>query len=178
LNRAPAYARRLTIESADRLAKGDAMAVEPEDLILVAIVNRPKDLEIARTLGWYRIPLQTAPKTVRVDWLAFYQTAAFGDERWSVRYVAPVRGFELTTRADLLRDEPAHRRAQEPYYKLQLGPLQSLPTPIPGGGWKRFTFLFTTGERLLTARILRDLSVPSSADRDQLWRLLKERLGG
>jgi hypothetical protein len=153
------------------------MAMEADDLVLVAIVTSPKDLNIARMLGWYRIPLQTAPKTVRVDWLAFYQTGAFGEERWSVRYVAPVRGFELTTRVDLFRNEPDHPRAAEPYYRIQLGKVQKLSNPIPSGGWKRFTFLYTTGERLLTAETLRDLTIPPSADRDQLWRLLEERMG-
>ena len=50
----------------------------------------------------HRIPLKTAPKTVGVDWLAFYQTAKFGAEKWAINYVAPVRGHELTTRAELL----------------------------------------------------------------------------
>ncbi len=149
--------------------------IYPEDLVLVAIINRPRDLEIARLLGWYRIPLGTAPKTVRVDWLAFYQTAAFGDERWSVRYAAPVRGFELTTRGELLQDEPNHKRAQEPYYKIQLGALLTLPRPIPAGKWRRFTFLYTTGRRLLQANELKDLRVPPSAEHDMLWRMIRER---
>lgn len=153
------------------------MAMQADDLVLVAIVKAPRDLEIARMLGWYRIPLQTAPKTVRVDWLAFYQTGAFGDERWSVRYAAPVRGFELTTRGDLLRDEPDHPRADEPYYRIQIGGLERLPQPILSGGWRRFAFLFTTGRRLLAAETLGDLTVSRSADRDQLWRLLEERGG-
>jgi hypothetical protein len=88
--------------------------IQPDDLILVAIVPRPKDLEIVRLLSWYRIPHASAPKVIWVDWLAFYQTAAFGDERWSVRTCAPVRGFELTTRQTLLRGEPGHPRASEP----------------------------------------------------------------
>lgn len=147
----------------------------PDDLVLVAVVPRPRDLEIARVLGWYRIPLQTAPKTVHVDWLAFYQTAAFSEGRWMVRFVARVLGHELVRRIDLLRDEPEHPRAQEPYYKIQLGPLQPLPRPIPSRTWRRFTFLYTTGERLLSARDLKDLRVPPSATRDRLWRLLRER---
>jgi hypothetical protein len=146
----------------------------PEDLVLVAVMNKPRDLQIARLFGWYRIPLQTAPKTVRVDWLAFYQTKAFGDERWSVRHVAAVRGFELVTRAELLRDEPDHLRADEPYYKLQIGPLQELPRPIPSRRWRRFTFLYTTGERLLAAKDLKELRLPSSRERDLLWRVLRE----
>ncbi len=151
--------------------------IRPEDLVLVAVMNKPRDLQIARLFGWYRIPLQTAPKTVRVDWLAFYQTKAFGDERWSVRYVAAVRGFELVSRAELLRDEPEHLRADEPYYKLQIGPLQELSRPIPSHRWRRFTFLYTTGERLLAATDLKDLRLPSSSERDLLWRVLREGNG-
>jgi hypothetical protein len=149
--------------------------LQPEDLVLVAIVKRPRDLEIARVLGWYRIPLATAPKTVRVDWIAFYQTAAFGEERWSVRYIAPVRGYELVTREELLRDERDHPRAKEPYFKLQLGPLEVLPRPIPSRRWRRFTFLYSTGEQLIHANDLKDLKVRSSREKDLLWKLLAER---
>jgi hypothetical protein len=42
--------------------------------VLVAVVNNRRDLEIARLLGWYRIPVRSAPKAVGVDYLAFYQT--------------------------------------------------------------------------------------------------------
>lgn len=152
-------------------------AIEPDDLVLVAIAKAPRDLEIARLLGWYRIPLANAPKTIRVDWLAFYQGRAFGRERWSVRYVAPVRGFELTTRSQLLQGELDHPRADEPYHKIQLGSLGQLPRSIRAAGWRRFTFLYTAGERLLGAKILRDLTVPKSSNWDQLWRVLKERSG-
>jgi len=149
----------------------------PEDVILVAVMNKPRDLQIARLFGWYRIPLQTAPKTVRVDWLAFYQTKAFGEERWSVRYVAAMRGHELVTRAELLRDESEHLRAGEPYYKLQIGPLQELARPIHSRRWRRFTFLYTTGERLLNGNDLKDLRLPSSRERDLLWKIMRERGG-
>ena len=150
-------------------------SVRPEHLILVAILPTPKDLEIARLLGWYRIPLQTAPKTVRVDWLAFYQPKSFGEDRWRVRYLAPVRGHELVRRIELLADEPNHPRADEPYYKLQLGPLRELDRPIHADGWQRFTFLFTTGRRLLRARRLKELTVSSTAEHDRLWRMIRER---
>jgi len=123
--------------------------IQPEDLVLVAVVTTPRDLEIARVLGWYRIPLRSAPKTVRVDWLALYQPGRFGPGGGAIRFVAPVRGYELTTRGELLRDEKDHPAADEPYYRLQLGPLQALPHPIPAGRWRRITFLYTTGERLL-----------------------------
>jgi hypothetical protein len=112
------------------------LEIKSEDLVLVAIVKTPRDLDIARVLGWYRIPLATSPKTIRVDWLAFYQTSAFGDEKWSVRYIARVKGHK---------------------------------------SWRRFTFLFTTGNRILSAVELKDLTVPASDEHDVLWKLLKER---
>jgi hypothetical protein len=147
----------------------------PDDLVLIAIMKDPRDLEIARILGWYRIPVASAPKTLRVDWIAFYLTSAFGDEKWSIRYLARVRGYELVRRRELLRDEPEHLRADEPYFKIQLGPLGQLPNPIPSRRWRRFTFLYTTGERLVRAHEIKDLRVTSSRTRELLWRLLRER---
>ncbi len=151
------------------------LEVYDDDLVLVAIRKSMRDLQIARLLGWYRIPVQTAPKTINVDLLGFYQTAAFGEQKWSVRYAARVRGYELTTRLELLQGEPDHPRADEPYFRLQIGPLQALPQPIESGKWLRFTFLYTTGERLLAARELKELRVSDSQTRDRLWRLLHER---
>jgi hypothetical protein len=152
--------------------------IEPlhaDDLVLVAVCRSPRDLEIARLLGWYRIPLATAPKTLRVEWLALFFTAAFGAERWSIRTLAQVRGYELRPRRDLLHDEPNHPRADEPYARVDLGPLQSLTRPIPARRWRRLTFLYTTGERLLSADDVRDLNVPVTQADDRLWRLLRER---
>jgi hypothetical protein len=140
-------------------------------------MNNPRDLEIARLLGWYRIPLKSAPKVVAVDWLAFYQTGAFGEgEKWQIRWVAPVLGHELATRAELLRDEPNHPRNKEEYFKLQIGALQPLARPVPAGKWRRITFLYTTGEYLLEAGSVGDLVVRSD-ERASLWKALRERAG-
>ena len=144
-------------------------------LVLVAILPTPQDYEIARLLGWYRIPLRKAPKVIDVDYVAFYQTVAFGEgERWQIRVVAPVQGHELTTRGELLHMEPEHPRAHEEYYKLELGPLQVLPAPIPAEKWRRITFFYTTGDRLRTAHSIHDLVVQSE-DRQVLWSSLRER---
>lgn len=152
-----------------------AQLPQPNDLILVAFMPSPRDLEIARVLGWYRIPLRTAPKVVAVDYLAFYQPAAFGEgHKWCIEFVAPVRGHELSTRAEILKEERDHPRASEEYFKLQLGPVEALPQPIPAEEWKRITFLYTTGERLLAANSIADLSVHDE-ERQVLWRALRER---
>lgn len=148
--------------------------LKPTDLLLVCLLPSPRDLEIARLLGWYRIPLRTAPKVVAVDYLAFYQTSAFGARGGRIEYIAEVRGHELTTRAELLKDEPNHPRAKEEYYKIQIGGLEKLKEPVIAGKWKRITFLYSTGEYLLKAKTLHDLVVDGE-ERQILWRSLRER---
>jgi hypothetical protein len=144
-------------------------------LILVAVMPNVKDFEIARLLGWYRIPLRMAPKIIDVDYLAFYQTNNFGNEhRWVIEYVAPVHGHELTTRAELLRDEVDHPRAKEEYFKIQIGPIQKLTPSLPAGNWKRITFFYTLGYLFNQASIINDLVVPSEG-REILWKCLRER---
>ena len=147
----------------------------PSDLVLVAILPSPRDMEIARMLGWYRIPLRSAPRVVVVDYLAFYQPASFGEEhRWRIEFVAPILGHELGIRADLLTEEPDHPNANQEYYKMQIGELVPLPRPIPADKWKRISFIYTTGERLLAAKRIQDLSVHDE-ERPLLWKALREK---
>jgi hypothetical protein len=109
-----------------------------------------------------------------VDYLAFYQPSAFGERGGQIEFVAQVKGHELTTRGELLKDEAGHPRAKEEYYKLQLGALERLKDPVKTDKWKRLTFLYTTGEYLLKARSLKDLVV-NGDERQLLWRSLRER---
>jgi hypothetical protein len=146
----------------------------PTSLVLVCLLPTPRDLEIARLLGWYRIPLRTAPKVVAVDYLAFYQPSAFADRGGQIEFVSQVKGHELTTRGELLKDEANHPRAKEEYYKLQIGALEKMKEPIKTDKWKRLTFLYTTGEYLSKAKTLNDLVV-NGDERQLLWRSLRER---
>jgi len=148
--------------------------LQPTSLILVCLLPSPRDLEIARLLGWYRIPFRTAPKVVAVDYLAFYQPSAFGERGGQVEFVSQVRGHELTTRGELLKDEANHPRSKEEYYKIQIGGLEKLKEPVIAEKWKRITFLYTTGEYLLKAKTLNDLVVDGD-ERQVLWRSLRER---
>lgn len=148
--------------------------IEPSALILVTILKEPRDLEIARLLGWYRIPLRSAPKVIAVDYLAFYQTSSFGSEKWRIKYLAPVKGYELTTRAELFKDEADHPFANHEYYKIQIGSLIELSAPILAEKWKRITFFYTTGEYLLKAQSINDLIVDCD-ERRVLWHALYER---
>ncbi len=150
------------------------MPLSPTSLVLVCLLPSPRDLEIARLLGWYRIPLRTAPKVVAVDYLAFYQPSTFGGRGGQIEFIAQVRGHELTTRGELFKDEADHPRSKEEYYKIQLGGLEKLSQPIIADKWKRLTFLYTTGEYLLNAKLLNDLVVQNE-ERNLLWKSLRER---
>mgnify|MGYP005849871997 FL=1 len=124
--------------------------------VLVAVLNNQADWARARDEGWYRIPVARAPQPLASDYLAFYFTAAFGQERWRVSYIAEVWQYELRRRCDLIA-EPDHPRAQALYHCLRLGPLQRLQRPVPARALRRVTFIHTTLERLLVAEDVRDL---------------------
>ena len=146
--------------------------IHPAARVLVAIVNRLRDMAAARDEGWYRIPLARAPRALQAEYLAFYQTAAFGGERWAVRYLAEVRAVGIATRAALLPEEAGHPRASERYYRFALGPLQALPAPLPSRRLRRVAFIPTTIGQLLRARDLNELWHPEedAADGwDGLW---------
>ena len=61
------------------------MLLPSDTLFLVCYLPAVKDLDMAGMLGWYRIPLKSAPKVIEVDYLAFYQGKNFGEaHRWQV----------------------------------------------------------------------------------------------
>lgn len=149
-------------------------AAPPDEApVLVAVINNPRDLALARDQGWYRIPLSRAPRRVAADYLAFYQTGVFGDEGCAIHYYAPVKRFRITTRTELLPDEPDHPRAGEQYYKVEIGPLQRLASPIPSRRLRRITFIPTTLGRLLTAQEINDLWWRDDPH-ERLWLALRE----
>ena len=147
--------------------------MNPDSSVLVAVMNSQRDFTLAREQRWYRIPQKTAPKFFPPDFVAFYFTKPFGGEAFSVRYYAEVRGHELLKRRDLLPNEASSPKANEPYYKLQLGPLLELPHAIPSKRWRRLTFVLTTGERLFSAWEINDL-ILGPHEQDLMWRALKD----
>jgi hypothetical protein len=150
----------------------DLNEIPTDARVLVAIVNRPRDLAAARDEGWYRIPLARAPRAMHAEYLAFYLTAAFGAERWAVRYLAEVRAVGIAVRAALLPDEAGHPRARERYYRFALGPLLALPAPLPSRRLRRLAFIPTSAGQLLRARDVAELWHPiEDAERgwDELW---------
>jgi hypothetical protein len=160
-----------------RPARVDDAAHSPSDddpAVLIVVVNAPADLIRARDEGWYRIPLARAPARIGAEYLAFYLTGAFPpDERWGVRWLAPVRGYTIATRRELIPTEPDHPHGGQLYYRVSLGPLEALPRPIPSRRLRRITFIPTTLTRLQTAVEINDLWVKSS-QQERLWTALKQ----
>ena len=146
--------------------------MHPEDRVLVAVLNNRRDFDRVVDQGWYRIPAKYAPPTTgNSEYLAFYFTKAFGEERWAIHWYAPLRGHELLRRRDLLPDEPDHPRANAVYYKLQLGPLIELEFPIYSLRWRRITFIETSYDRFTAAEEINDLYASGA---DGLFVTLKE----
>lgn len=147
----------------------------PEDRVLVATMPDPSDFILARREGWYRIPQKHAPKGLYAEYIAFYFGQRFGDMKWAIHYYARRQGHELTTRAMLFPDQPDHPRANDLYYKVQLGPLQKLERPIVSLRWRRVTFVHTTWDRFQDATELNDLFIDGGVYVDRLYATLKER---
>lgn len=146
----------------------------PDDRVLVAYVPSPADFALIQEQGWYRIPYATAPKGLYAEWVAFYFGAAFGRHKWSVQAYAPRLGHELVQRKDLLPDQLDHPRAEDWYFRLQVGAVEILERPIVSLQWRRITFLHTTGDRFQDAVELNDLFLDGEGYVDRAFTVLKD----
>ncbi len=147
----------------------------PEDRVLVGVMTRPGDLQIAREQHWYRIPQSSAPRGIDADYIAFYLTGKFDDAlKWGIRYYARRVGHELVRRRELLPAEATHPRAEQAYYKIQLGPLLEKTPPIASTKWRRITFIQTTWDRFQAAREIKDLYSKDPQFVDRIYHALRE----
>jgi len=142
------------------------------DRVLVGVMTKPHDFHLAQDEGWYRVPIRHAPTcTTDAAVLAFYFTAAFGEDKWAIHWYSEVRGHELVRRRDLFPDQPEHPRADAQYYKLQIGPLIQREPPIPSLRWRRLSFIATTWDRFSAAEEVNDLYISGA---DGLYVTLRE----
>ncbi|MFH1007787.1 MAG: DUF559 domain-containing protein [Candidatus Latescibacterota bacterium] len=142
--------------------------------VIIAITNNRKDLQIAREEHWYRIPVKSAPKRLKeATYLAFYQTKEFGEDKWAVRYYAEIRSKRILRRIELFPDEPYHPRANEEYYKIELGDLQTRGEPILSRKGRRIAFISTTWEKFQRAGEINDLFDESPLE-DEMWAAFKQ----
>ncbi len=143
--------------------------------VLVVVLNNAADLSRAADAGWYRIPQRRAPRRIGADYLAFYQTGAFHQqpEAQTISFMAPTRRYRLMTRRELLPDEADHPRADDYYYRIDIGPLERLSRPVRATTFRRLTFIHTTLARLLTAEDVKELFLDDDPF-EQLWAALRE----
>lgn len=124
--------------------------------VLVAVINREKDLEIALNQHWYRIPTRHAPKR-KARYLALYQTRVFPRKGKSINFYAPIKKYSQVYRRDILPEEKNHPRSNEQYQKLNLGPIRHTPKRIRNKTGLRINFGFTILEKLLRAKEINQL---------------------
>lgn len=143
--------------------------------VLICVVNNHADMQRIASEGWYRIPQRRAPRRVGADFLAFYQTGKFKGEpeAQTVTYFAPTQRYRLLTRAELLPDEAGHSRAGEFYFRIDIGPLQRLPSPIPATKLRRITFIHSTMDLLLAAQDVNELFYREDPF-EKLWNALRQ----
>lgn len=148
--------------------------MHPEDRVLVGVMTRKKDFEIARDQHWYRVPEGKAPKGLYAEYVAFFFNGKFGTQKSGIHYYARRTGYELATRAQLLPEEVDHPRAQERYHKLQFGELHAKIPPILNPKKRRFSFIYTTWDRFVHAQRIDDLY--STADHlvDRVFYVLQD----
>jgi hypothetical protein len=140
--------------------------------VLVAVITQPRDLALIREEHWYRIPIARAPRQMAAEYLALYQTARFGHERWSINYYTHILRYHRVKRRDLLPLEPDHPRANEYYYRLDLGILERLLFPVPAAKLRRITFITTTFGQLQRVRDVKELWHPieeQDISDDSVW---------
>ncbi|MBL7981941.1 MAG: hypothetical protein JNL52_09050 [Flavobacteriales bacterium] len=142
-----------------------------ENHVLVAYLPTTKDLALAQREGWYRIPVEHAPKLIsegKATYIAFYQPRAFDDDRYTVRWYSPITGLAIRKRIEFLPDEPHDPNAHKDYYVVGCERLQQLPHPIRSKRPRRPIFFPTTLKRLFTAKDINQLFNDSPLE-NLLW---------
>lgn len=139
---------------------------------LVALMNNKADFLIAQRDGWYRIPTDKAPKNLRegiVEYIAFYQTKVFGDDKYLIRYYAKVVQVKIASRRELFPHELSNSsKAHKRYYKISFEKLNELIKPIPSFRARRILFIPTTYTKFMNATEINHLFNESPLE-EMLW---------
>jgi len=143
-----------------------------DDRVLVGVVNRAKDFEIARRENWYRIPEGQLPRGLNAEYIAFFLSGkAFRERGGSGAFFARVSGLELARRRDLLPDE--NHRADEIYYKVQFRGFVQKDPPIRNLPARPISFIRTTWDRFISAETVSDLYLKSDFYVDRVYHALR-----
>lgn len=146
----------------------------PDDRVLVGAITRKKDLKCARDDGWYRIPQARMTRGVHAEYLAFFLNSRVADQPESgIYYVARQSGVELAYRRDLFPDEANHPRAGDVYYKVQLHDWQAKDPPVLNPTRRTIAFIYTTWDRFVNAREIKDLYSDADYFVDRIYHALR-----
>ncbi|MBA3871896.1 MAG: hypothetical protein H0X30_22335 [Anaerolineae bacterium] len=144
-----------------------------EDRVLVGVINRKRDLETVLGEKWYRIPQNQMKRGVNAEYIAFFLSKAFGERNGGIHYFADRKGVELLYRRDLLPQEPNHPRANEAYYKIQLGTIYPKVPPVLNTSRRTLSFIYTTWDRFVNASKISDLYSKEDYFVDRIYHALR-----
>jgi very-short-patch-repair endonuclease len=139
---------------------------------LIAILKEKSDLSILQDQGWYRIPVESAPKRWPPRWLAFYQPNNFGKDAYRIRYYGQIKEINIVKRYEIFPNEISSERSEREYYILTLEKLEELAKPIPSYRPRRLAFIPTTWEKFIKANQINDLFDDSPLE-EKMWLELK-----
>jgi hypothetical protein len=130
-------------------------------IVMIGPVRGPEHLALIHRFGFYHVPVSAiAASRAAVAFIAFYEPASrFGAKTGVIREYAEVVRVSRAPRRDLPGlTWPGRGSADTPYYRFDLGPLLSLPQPIPNPERLRVVFRFPNVERFQRAATIRELS--------------------
>jgi hypothetical protein len=144
-----------------------------EDRVLVGVINRKRDLETVLGERWYRVPQKQMPRGINAEYIAFFLSKAFGEHNGGIHYFADRKGVELLYRRDLLPNESNHPRANEAYYKIQLGTIHPKTPPVLNTSRRTIGFVYTTWDRFVKATKISDLYSKEDYFVDRIYHALR-----
>lgn len=148
----------------------------PDDRVLVGVINRKRDLTYMQNAGWYRIPQPRMQHGVYTEYLAFFLSgvAAKSFDAPGIHFYARKAGLELAYRRDLIPHQPNHSRAGDIYYKVQLADIIPKIPAITNPTRRSISFIFTTWDRFVSARVIADLYSQSDYYVDRIYHALRD----
>lgn len=146
----------------------------PDDRVLVAVINRKRDFDIARDAHWYRVPQARMKRGINAEYLAFFLSGkVFKERSGGIHYYAERRGLELAYRRDLLPKEVNRPRGGDVYYKIQLGDLVEKAPPVVNPTRRPISFIYTTWDRFVHAQEIADLYSEADYFVDRIYHALR-----
>jgi very-short-patch-repair endonuclease len=149
----------------DAIAKNDSE-------VLIALLKKKSHFFNLQEKSWYHIPLERAPKRWPPEYVAFYQSGAFGDDAFRVRYFGHVKEIIETPYKNLFPNLLESSKSEEIYFQIFIEKLEQLPRPIPSRIPRYVLFIPTKWHKFIQAEQMNDLFDESPLE-DTIWQVFK-----